>query len=246
MTNPFRLLVLFALGLPALTAVEASAQPLGTFRWQLLPYCNVVTLHVTQAGTVLRLDGFDDQCGAGQRASVVGTAFFNPDGTVGIGLNTVVADGSGFVHVDARIGLASLGGSWRDTAGNTGSLVFAPGGGIGGAPRPPPSGTIARIFAPSEVSWNPIDLGGINLRQATLSVPAITNAVTDRGGVQVFVGLIAFDEPWTALPFTTFGGSTTASLFYSVAPGGVVLRFHSSDNVAPPPLFVPVKVVVTP
>jgi len=56
----------------------ADAEPLGTFRWQTQPYCNVLTLNVTQTGSVYTLDGFDDQCGAGARASVTGTAFPNP------------------------------------------------------------------------------------------------------------------------------------------------------------------------
>lgn len=32
------------------------AQPIGTFRWQLQPYCNIVTLNVTQHGAVFTLD----------------------------------------------------------------------------------------------------------------------------------------------------------------------------------------------
>ena len=69
----------------------AFAQTIGRFRWQLHPYCNVVTLTVTLNSGVYTLDGFDDQCGAAQRASVAGTAFLNPDGSVGIGLAIVTA-----------------------------------------------------------------------------------------------------------------------------------------------------------
>jgi hypothetical protein len=64
---------------------EIHAQPIGTFRWQLAPYCNVLTLTVTQSGAIYTLDGSDVQCGPGQRASAVGTAFANPDGSIGAG-----------------------------------------------------------------------------------------------------------------------------------------------------------------
>jgi hypothetical protein len=38
----------------------ASAQELGTFRWQLPPHCNVLTMTVEQRGATYRLDGTDD------------------------------------------------------------------------------------------------------------------------------------------------------------------------------------------
>ncbi len=52
----------------------------------MLPYCNVVTVSVTESGGVYTLDGHDDQCGADTRAPATGTAVLNPDGTVEIGL----------------------------------------------------------------------------------------------------------------------------------------------------------------
>ena len=55
-------------------AARASAEPIGTFSWQLQPYCNRVTVSVVRDGTLYTLDGWDDQCGAGQRAPVVGVA----------------------------------------------------------------------------------------------------------------------------------------------------------------------------
>ena len=69
---------------PLLRAVPGTvhAQSLGTFRWQLQPYCNIITVQVTQIGSVYRLEGTDDRCGAGaDQSSVIGTAFQNPDGT---------------------------------------------------------------------------------------------------------------------------------------------------------------------
>jgi len=70
---------------------DAAAQPVGSFRWQLQPFCNVLTLNVTQSGAIYTLDRFDDQCGASQKTSVVGTAFVNPDGSIGLGLSIVAS-----------------------------------------------------------------------------------------------------------------------------------------------------------
>ena len=114
-------------------AGTAAGQPIGTFRWQLQPFCNVVTVAITQNGAIYRLEGTDDQCGGGaDAASVTGTAFPNADGTVGFGLNIVTAPGGRPVHVDAEISLGTFSGTWRDSAGATGAFVLTPGAGNGG------------------------------------------------------------------------------------------------------------------
>jgi hypothetical protein len=63
---------LLAAWLMAGAAVAAMPAPalalsLGTFRWPLQPFCNVITVNVTQNGAVYTLDGYDDQCGAPTR-----------------------------------------------------------------------------------------------------------------------------------------------------------------------------------
>lgn len=231
--------------LTAIAAAESAAQPLGTFRWQLLPYCNVVVASITAQGQIFSLAGFDDQCGAGQRASASGTAFQNPDGTIGIGLNIVVAPGGGHVHVDARISLASLGGPWSDSAGNSGSFVFTPAGNLGGPPRPAPSHSITRVFEASQITWDLKVYEGFNFREAVLSVPEITAAVVDRAGVAVFVGELPYGEPWTAMPLTLVDAVKTYALMYSVAPGKVVVRISSMGNVDPGTNGLSFKVVIT-
>ncbi len=119
-------------------AVEPlSAQPLGTFRWQLQPYCNVLTVRVDDAGGVFRLDGFDDQCGAPERAPAVGVATLNPDGSIGLGVHIVVAPEGRALSLDARVNPGDGQGTWRDSAGNAGR--FALGAATGGAPRPLPT-----------------------------------------------------------------------------------------------------------
>ena len=78
----------------------ASSQTLGTFRWQMRSSCNLLTLTVTQVGGVYRVEGTDDECGAGRdRASVGGLAFMNPDGSIGMGLTIVTPIKGTPVHV---------------------------------------------------------------------------------------------------------------------------------------------------
>ena len=63
-----RRLLALALAVGLGGASWAEAQSLGTFQWQLQPYCNLVTVTVTQNGGLYTLDGYDDQCGAPTRA----------------------------------------------------------------------------------------------------------------------------------------------------------------------------------
>ena len=123
-----------AAGLMVVVGVpEATAQPLGSFSWQLQPYCNRVTVNVRQDGSVYTLDGTDDQCGAAQKAPLVGLAAPNPDGSIGFGLNIVSPTGQA-IPVQARISFATLSGTWSDAAGNGGDFAF--GANTGGSPRP--------------------------------------------------------------------------------------------------------------
>jgi hypothetical protein len=133
-------IVVFAGVLFAVSA--ATAQPLGQFRWQMTPACNVLTLSVTQNGSVYRLEGYDDQCGTTTRASVVGLAVPNTDGTLEFGLTIVSATGATPSHVDVTLNTATLGGPWRDSSGNSGDLVFAPTS-VSGSPRVAGIGALA-------------------------------------------------------------------------------------------------------
>jgi hypothetical protein len=162
------LLPVLALALP----IAASAQTLGSYRWQLQPYCNVVTLHVTQQGGQYTLDGTDDQCGAGPKAAVRGMAFQNPSGSIGFGLTVVTVSG-GLpvpVHVDAAIGMTTLSGAWKDSAGNFGTFVFTPGSAVAGSPRPVPSAGVAPNsittvqIAPTAVTGEKVALNTLTVR----------------------------------------------------------------------------------
>lgn len=116
------------LALLALTLVfplsPATAQPFGTYSWQLQPFCNRVTVTLNQDGALYSLDGFDDQCGAAQRAPLVGTAVLNPDGTAGLGFTVVTVPSARAVHVDARVNPATGSGTWGDSAGNSGTFAL--------------------------------------------------------------------------------------------------------------------------
>ncbi|MGD9904660.1 MAG: tail fiber domain-containing protein [Vicinamibacterales bacterium] len=122
----------------AVTAAPAFALSLGTFSWQLQPYCNVVSVNVTGVAGVYTVEGFDDQCGAATRAPLTGVATPNPDGTIGFGMNLVTSPGGRGIHLEARITMGGLTGPWTDSDGNTGTFAFNQR--TGGSPRPVPTG----------------------------------------------------------------------------------------------------------
>ena len=75
----------------------------GTFRWQLQPFCNVVTVYVIQHGRDLHRRRLRRPVRRAARAPLVGLATPNPDGTIGFGLNVVTVPGGRGVQIDARI-----------------------------------------------------------------------------------------------------------------------------------------------
>lgn len=139
---------IFVLALAAgLVPTAAPAQVIGTFRWQLAPHCNVVTLTVEQVGAAFRVHGFDDRCGAARRAGVSGTAQQNPDGTIGLSFTVVRPDGL-TLATSAAIAFPALDGSWADEYANGGTLVFNPSA-AAGTPR---GVTIAGFFAMEDMA----------------------------------------------------------------------------------------------
>lgn len=206
------------------------AQTLGTFRWQLRPFCNVITVTVVQQGAQYHIDGTDDQCGAARQASVVGRAFPNPDGTIGFGLTTVTTTGAAPVHLDVRLSIATLGGTWTDSAGNSGSFVFTPGAGSGGSARPVPPGGIA----PGSITAAQLAPGSVTAAQ--LAPGAVSGAVGALGTCpagQTLRGFVATGpvcDPVTLPPTTTLVDSGPASTgdYTSIAIGrdGVPIISH--------------------
>ena len=123
-----------ALTLALLSVNDVSAQILGTFRWQLAPYCNTVTLTVETHASGFRLDGYDDLCGGPKRAPATGNAQFNPDGTISLALLIVRPDGFP-VHQTATITPAALSGTWSDEYANGGTFAFNAPSPAPGSPR---------------------------------------------------------------------------------------------------------------
>jgi hypothetical protein len=206
----------------------------------LQPYCNVVAVTVVQQGAQYQLDGTDDQCGAGQRASVTGLAFLNPDGSIGFGLTIVTSPGGVPVQVDATIALASLSGTWRDSTGATGAFVFTPGTAVPGSGRPVPArGDVTAVAAGTGLTGGgtagdvslAVDFGATQQR-VTGTCPAgqLMTGVNQNGTVacaSVTGGAGGDITGITAGPGLT-GGGTTGEVALAVSFGGP----GSSANVA--------------
>jgi hypothetical protein len=128
-----RLRVLVLLTSLLASTSPAEAQRLGTFRWQLAPFCNVLTLTVDQVAGHYVLSGTDDLCDAAIPAGVTGTANLNRDGTIGLKMTVVRPDGWA-VGTSAAVSLG-LSGTWRDEYGQSGTFLFAPGP-VSGGRRP--------------------------------------------------------------------------------------------------------------
>lgn len=122
------------IGAVCMGASDVQAQVLGTFRWRMEPYCNVVTLTAVQQGPIVQVTGFDDNCGLGGKDPVTGGVFL--DGGAAVGNLTIVDGNGGTSTARFSISLASLSGSWVDNARHQGNFIFSPAA-APGSPRPP-------------------------------------------------------------------------------------------------------------
>jgi hypothetical protein len=222
--------VSFVLAMLAASAGTSAGQPLGTFRWQLQPYCNVLTVVVTQVGSVYRVEGTDNQCGAATSASVIGTAFQNPNGSIGFGLNVVGAPGGAAAPIDATIALATLSGTWRDSGGGSGTFAFTAGAGTCGSPRPSPTAAVPaaiRLLTDGGlVAGGQLDVGTIP------AVGAGTRMMWHPGKAAFRAGKVTgshWDETKVGFFSSAFGYNTEASGYAAVAMGNgaVALGEHS-------------------
>lgn len=213
------------LGALAVTVSRAEAQPLGTFRWQLQPFCNAVTLTVVQQGALYQLDGFDDQCGgANPRAPLVGMATSNPDGTIGFGLNLVTTPGGAPVHVQATITPATLGGTWTDSAGNSGTFAFN--GAAAGSPRPTPAGV---AFSAATVA------GAVTAGSVSSTGAGSFGSLTLTGSADIAGGITGGTITGTGIISRT--GTILAQTFNNVSVGGASLDlFRGRGSITSPAL----------
>lgn len=118
-----------------LTPPAATAQSIGTFTWQLQPYCNRLTLEIVAQAGGYRLAGSDDQCGAGTSGTASGAAQVI-GGNVEMKVHVIVP-GVKDVHVVASISLSGLSGTWSDSGGLSGTFAFN--GAAAGNLRPTPA-----------------------------------------------------------------------------------------------------------
>ncbi len=132
-------------GVLGLVASPGYAQVLGPFTMQLAPFCNVITFTVAAQGPIFSVAGFDDNCGGATRLSAAGSLFSNPNGTVGGGLS-IIAAGQAASPVALTINPAGPSGTWTDSSGNSGTLVFGVSVGSG-SPRPAPPAVSPALFA---------------------------------------------------------------------------------------------------
>lgn len=121
-----------------IVARPASAQTIGTFRWNIAPFCNVLDLTVTQQGNSFALIGFEESCNNNPRLSVNGTAIVQADGTITLAVTSIFPLGDA-IHTSITLD-PSLSGTWRDDAANSGNFVFTPTT-VTGEPRLPPTNT---------------------------------------------------------------------------------------------------------
>lgn len=230
------------------TAQPVAAQPLGVFHWQLSPFCNVLSLHVTHVAGTYRLEGFDDQCGAA-RAAVLGMAVPNTDGSIGFGLTIVATAGDVPLNLEVSFDISTLGGPWSDTSGNSGTLIFNPAV-VTGSPRPAPTlpavvtGPGLALTAARSDHTHQVSASTTNTAAGDQAMPAITTATSSTafgssalaalttGNFNTAVGRNALSSITTARQNTAVGTealrSLTANVLSNTAIGAFAL--NASQN----------------
>ncbi|MEZ5290769.1 MAG: hypothetical protein R2745_06780 [Vicinamibacterales bacterium] len=215
---PATVLALFGVAAPA------SAQTIGTFPFALQPYCNQVTITITQEGSTYRLAGWDDACGAAKRYPLHGTIVPNPDGTLHISFTVTRTNGIAVETSVPNFNVGTLGGTWTDSAGNTGPFLLggAPGG--SGA-RPGPTSTIpANSVTTVNIVDGSVNAADVNAAQVQLRVSgscasgqavrsvnqdgtvvcgAVTGPTTMGNEISVLNGITSTCEELDALSFGT-------------------------------------------
>ena len=136
----------------------AFAQELGTFRWQLAPHCNVITVDVERKGSRYELTGSDDRCGLGPPETLHGVALQLNERVVTMGMLTTGREASAS-GLSATIFVSSLSGFWSDENGNGGDVQFNPVLPASGTPRTTPLTTFRGTFATRFTAGSPLERG---------------------------------------------------------------------------------------
>ena len=199
-------MVAWLVGAPA-----AHAQVFGTFPWQMQPYCNTVTLTLSNSPTGFTLEGVDDQCGATNKGSAIGTASFNGAGNVTLSFTIVAAPGGRPVSVSAVVSPANGDGTWTDSNGYTGTFKLL--GAAGGLP-PRPDGN---VFFRSAGHTNALSAGRV-----------VWNLVSENvGGGAYDAATGRYTAPATGLY------SITYSVGYSPSTAGRACAYVATPTISP-------------
>lgn len=217
----------FALGalcLAVTTASGASAQVLGTFNWQMQPFCHRVVLTLTGVAGTFTLDGFEDQCGASSKASAIGVGTFTATGALTLNFTIVTAPSGKPVHVSAVVSTATGHGAWSDSVGNTGTFVM--GGAAPGLPvRPLP----ASGLAPGAITAVEIAVGAIAGSKIVDSAVGASKIAPGAVGARHLGTITTRTGAASLIPAGGFGSATATCLAAeAVLSGG---NLNSSDVV---------------
>jgi hypothetical protein len=217
-------------------ASSAEAQVLGTFSWQMQPYCNVVTLTLTNTPTGYTLDGTDNQCGAINQASAVGHASFNASGNVTLNFSIVLAPSARPVHVSAVVSPATGAGTWSDSVGNTGTFAFF--ANTAGLPqRPlPTSGLAPATITSAELAPGAVGSAAINTAQVQARVSGTCPAGETMTGVNAngtvtcaSIGAVG-SKTYTSFFSTTTDVLMSSYSFVSPLTGAALFRARGYCN----------------
>lgn len=163
----------------------------------------------------------------------------NPNGTVEMGLNIVTAPDAAPVHVAAQLNLATLGGTWQDSAGNSGNFLPSGGAQANGPARPPSAripraivlrddggflaggsettGTIPAAGPGTRMMWHPA--------KAAFRAGSVSGAAWDDQSVGLYSIALGRDSIALGQSSTALGENTTAIGNQSLAGG-----FNSAAN----------------
>ena len=193
----------------SLGAGTASAQVFGTFSWRMEPYCNIITLTITQFPGGYTIDGNDNQCGVGGKPSAAaGQVLLNADGTVGLNFTIMAAPNGKTAHVTAVISPGTGSGTWTDDDGRSGSFLL----GAAGAGSPRPAGASHTGFVFQVTAGNICSTGP--------SYAVIDNPLVNNDSTAILV----------VTPNATWPGSGTTGSFVAVPNTQYEVSFWNNPN----------------